>query len=142
MLLCDGGYHRWPNLVCPTKAGLPNSTAMKWSAMLESVRKDFEGVFGILKAQFQFLKRFASLRHQRDIDNAFVLCCILHNILLEDYGYLVDPTLNCLLTGIELRLSTVFRQRHNAHRPAIIAKQSFIIQDVDNTVDLLFYKKR
>ena len=136
-LLCDSGYHRWPNLICPTKAGLPNSTSMKWSAMLKFVRKDIEGVFGILKGRFHFLKKFTSLRHQSNVDNAFVTCCILHNIQLKDDGYL-DPNLDCLLTGIELRLTTIFRQRHDAQRSAIIANQSFVIRDGDNTVDPLF----
>jgi hypothetical protein len=43
-LICDGGYHRWPCLISPVKAGVPGSAAMKWSAKVESVQKDIEGV--------------------------------------------------------------------------------------------------
>ena len=42
--ICDGGYHRWPCLISPVKAGVPGSAAMKWSAKVESVQKDIEGV--------------------------------------------------------------------------------------------------
>ena len=58
------------------KTGLDGSQTMKWSAMLESVCKDIEGVFGILKKRFAFLKVFNQMhRHQKHIDNAFVTCC-------------------------------------------------------------------
>jgi hypothetical protein len=87
-LICDGGYHSWPCHVYPVKVGNPGSVSMKFSKLVESVRKDIEGVFGILKIRFRFLKIFTNLRRQKHIDYAFVTCCILHNILLEENGYL------------------------------------------------------
>ena len=89
-LICDGGYHKWPCLIFPWKKGLPDCPVMKFSKKLESVRKDIEGVFGILKVRFRFLKTFNLLRRQDSIDNAFVTCCILHNILLRHDGYLAE----------------------------------------------------
>ena len=53
-LLCDGGYHWLPCMMFPVKSGLPGSPEMKWGAMIESVRKDIEGVFGILKKGLLF----------------------------------------------------------------------------------------
>ena len=106
-LICDGGYHRWPCLISPVKTGVPGSAVMKWSAKVESVRKDIEGVFGILKARFKFLKNFNSLKHHSSIDNAFVTCCILHNMLLESDGWL-DPNLPPYPGGVEERLSKKF----------------------------------
>ena len=82
-LICAGGYHHWPCLMFPWKEGLPDSPLMKFSKKLESVCKDIEGVFGILK-----VKTFKRLRRQDSIDNAFVTCCVLHNILLHHDGYL------------------------------------------------------
>jgi hypothetical protein len=79
-LICNGGYHRWPYLISPVKTGAADSPVMKWSAKLESVRKDIEGVFGILKKRFRFLKNFNSLHQQSDINNAVVTCCMLHNM--------------------------------------------------------------
>ena len=70
--------------------GLPNSRVMKFSKKLESVRKDIEGVFGILNVRFRFLKTFNLLLRQDSVDNAFVTCCILHNIMLRHDGYLAE----------------------------------------------------
>jgi hypothetical protein len=54
-LLSDGGYHRWPCFLYPIKkSGLAGSPTMKCSAMIESVRKDIDGRFGILKKRFAF----------------------------------------------------------------------------------------
>ena len=61
-LICDRGYHAWPCLMSPSNMGLPNSPEMRWTKNLESVRKDIEGVFGILKIRFRFLKNFNFLR--------------------------------------------------------------------------------
>jgi hypothetical protein len=80
---------------------------MKWSAKVESVRKDIEGVFGILKVRFKFLKNFNSLHKQSAIDDAFVTCCILHNMLLESDGWL-DPNLPSFPGGVDERLAKKF----------------------------------
>ncbi len=86
-LICDGGYHKWPCLIFPWKKGLPDSRVMRFSKKLESLQKDIDGVFGILKVSFPFLKTFNLLRRQDSIVNAFVTCCILHNIVLCHDGY-------------------------------------------------------
>jgi hypothetical protein len=102
-LLSDGGYLRWPCFAFPIKNGLAGSPTMKWSAMVESVRKDIEGVFGILKKRFLLLKNFNSLSSPKDIDSAFVTCCILHNMLLKEDGFL-DSNLPDLPLGRRARL--------------------------------------
>ena len=107
-LICDGGYHScWPCLMSPSKNGMPGSPEMRWSKNLESVRKDTEGVFGILKIRFRFLKNFNCLRHQSSIDDAFTTCCILHNMLLRSDGYL-DNDLAPFPGGLEERLAKRF----------------------------------
>jgi hypothetical protein len=106
-LICDGEYHRWPCLISPVKAGVPGGAVMKWSSKVESVSKDIEGVFGILKARFRFLKNFNSLKHHASIDNAFVTCCVMHKMLLESDGWL-DPNLPPYPGGLEERLSKKF----------------------------------
>ncbi len=95
-------------MVYPVKSGTAGSASMKFSAMLESVRKDIEGVFGILKIRFAFLKIFTNLRTHRQIDCAFVSCCILHNILLEENGYL-DVALPDYPGGLASVLKAKFR---------------------------------
>ncbi len=56
-LLCDGGYHKWPHMIC----GLKHTSSKwhtLWSIQLESVRKDVECTFGILKCRFQVLANY------------------------------------------------------------------------------------
>ncbi|CAN0311429.1 unnamed protein product [Pylaiella littoralis] len=52
-----------------------------FSKMLESVRKDVECFFGILKGRFRILKLRLAYHCREDIDNIFFTCCILHNML-------------------------------------------------------------
>ena len=80
---------------------------------MESVRKDIEGMFGILKKRFKFLKNFNVLQTQSGIDNAFTICCIIHNIPLEHDGYL-EQNLTPLPGGLEEMLALKFgNQRWN-----------------------------
>ena len=51
------------------------------------MRKDVECVFGILKKRFLFLKHPIWLHEPEQIENAFVTCCVLHNLLLDCDGY-------------------------------------------------------
>ncbi|KAI2511223.1 Plant transposon protein [Fragilaria crotonensis] len=106
-LICDGGYHRWPCLMFPVKSGAVGSPLSKWAGMMESVRKDIECVFGILKKRFHYLKTFNRMRKQKNIDNAFTTCCIIHNILLETDGWL-DEDLPNYLNGVKDRLGRLF----------------------------------
>ncbi|CAN0416889.1 unnamed protein product, partial [Ascophyllum nodosum] len=54
---------------------------MQFSKHLESVRKDVECFFGILRGRFRILKLPILFRSRERIDNAFFTCCILHNML-------------------------------------------------------------
>jgi hypothetical protein len=85
-LLVDGGYHKWRIMQCPIKHTVYEDRA-RWSEFAESVRKDVECSFGILKKRFQFLKNAITWHRKRDIDNAVFSCVILHNMLHEFDGY-------------------------------------------------------
>ena len=52
--ICDGGYHNWRTLMCGLKhtSDVPSHI---WSIQMESVRKDIECCFGILKIRFKVL---------------------------------------------------------------------------------------
>ena len=60
-----------------------------------------------MKVRLKLLKNFSSLHKQSAIDNAFVTCCILHNMLLESDGWL-DPNLPSFPGGVEERLARKF----------------------------------
>lgn len=64
----------------PTKTPL-TLEEIAWSKRLESVRKDVECFFGILKGRFRILKLAILYRKREYIDNVFFTCCILHNML-------------------------------------------------------------
>lgn len=54
-----------------------------FSEWLESVRKDVECAFGILKIRFRFLRGFVVYHDPFIIENAFKTAAMLHNMLLE-----------------------------------------------------------
>ncbi|CAN0410174.1 unnamed protein product, partial [Pylaiella littoralis] len=83
-LIVDNGYHepnqQWVTLMAPSKyPGDVDDAA--FSKMLETVRKDVECFFGILKGRFRILKLRLAYHCREDIDNIFFTCCILHNML-------------------------------------------------------------
>ena len=86
-LICDGGYHKWMILICPFKHALDDTDEAKWSHHVESIRKDVECVFGILKKRFQILKFSSRFHDMETIGKVFRTCCILHNMLHEHDGY-------------------------------------------------------
>ena len=84
-LLCDGGYHKWLCMMNPMKHTASRVQRL-WSEWVESVRKDVECVFGILKSRFRILKQGFLFQTQAMIDTVFFTCAILHNMLLEHDG--------------------------------------------------------
>lgn len=60
-------------------ASTPEKIAFR--AILESVRKDIECFFGILKGRFRILKMQLLYRGIYKLDNIFHTCCALHNML-------------------------------------------------------------
>lgn len=54
-ILVDGGYLKWRETICGYKM-TANMDEIRWSKMMESMRKDVECTFGILKGRFRILK--------------------------------------------------------------------------------------
>jgi hypothetical protein len=104
-LISDNGFpEEFSFFVPPNKDAITRNEVL-WSEWLESIRKDVECFFGVLKARFRFLKN--AIEYSMDtIDAAFKTACILHNMLLaydgfdgsecsrEDYWNALDPDLN------------------------------------------------
>lgn len=83
-LLVDGGYSKsYPHLQYPVSCSSMNLDNYQLSKHKESVRKDVECCFGILKKRFLILK--TSIRSTREEITApiFHTCCALHNWLLH-----------------------------------------------------------
>ena len=83
--LCDGGYHKWLCMMNPMKHTSDRAQRL-CSEWVESVRKDVECCFGILKGRFGFLRHGIILQDDARIDLVSFTCCILHNIILEFDG--------------------------------------------------------
>ena len=84
-LLVDNGYLAWSCTVPPIKL----STTMdkiRFSKWLESLRKDVECTFGIMKGRFRVLKSGIRLHGVEAADKVWMTCCALHNMLLEFDG--------------------------------------------------------
>jgi Plant transposon protein len=84
-LISDNGYAKWRMLQAPIKSS-SSLDEMKWSTRLESVRKDVECTFGILKIRFRILRARILFHTQERVDNVFYAACVMHNMLLTDDG--------------------------------------------------------
>lgn len=84
-LLSDNGYSKWRCLQCPMKLSLDHDGILQttWSKTLESVRKDVECFYGIIKCRFQILNGSLRMKSSESIDYIFLTCCTLHNQLLR-----------------------------------------------------------
>ena len=84
-LICDGGYEGLTILINPNVNSCERS-AVIWAEFLESVRKDVECTFGLLKCRFHILKGIR-FRSKSVVESTFKTCCIIHNMLLQLDGY-------------------------------------------------------
>ena len=79
--IVDNGYLNWSTTVPPFKNPL-TYRQLRWSKWLESMRKDVECVFGILKGRCRILKVGIRVHGIEATDNIWLTCCALHNMLL------------------------------------------------------------
>lgn len=85
-LLADGIYPRYLFLALPH----PNPTTRKeklYSAHHASARKAVERVFGVLFKQFRILYLPSRLWHVETMESVAKTCCILHNMVASNRGY-------------------------------------------------------
>eukprot|EP00956_Cyclotella_meneghiniana_P025798 scaffold54583_cov64-Cyclotella_meneghiniana.AAC.1 len=83
-LICDGGYLRWPVLICPYKHESCATQKGYFSSKLESVRKDVECCFGILKKRWKILEYGLRFRDIKVCEKVFIVCSMLHNMMIDD----------------------------------------------------------
>ena len=84
-VIADGGYIDIPQIIRGF-AYSGEEVKYKFSDWIASVRKDVECLFGILKVRFRFLKNPITLQVKEDLDNLFVTCCIINNMILKEDG--------------------------------------------------------
>ena len=79
--MVDNGYLSWSCTIPPVKDAC-SYECLRFSEWLESMRKDVECTFGILKGRFSVLKTGIRLHSLKDCDKIWLTCCALHNRLL------------------------------------------------------------
>ena len=79
--MVDNGYLAWSCTVPPIKNGITYDE-IRFSQWLESMRKDVECTFGILKGRFCILRYGIRLQSIEKCDQVYLTCCALHNRLL------------------------------------------------------------
>jgi len=84
-VIVDNGYLRWSATVPPYKV-TNKLTEIRWSKWVESMRKDVECAFGILKGRWRILKTGVRVQGVESVDKVWLTCCALHNWLLEIDG--------------------------------------------------------
>jgi len=82
----DNGYLTWSLTVPPFKY-CNERKELRWSQWMESMRKDVECTFGILKKRFTILSKGVHARDINVADKVWKTCCGLHNMLLEWDGF-------------------------------------------------------
>ena len=81
-VIVDNGYLNWSTTVPPIKHSC-NRSEIRFSQWLESLRKDVECTFGILKGRWRVLKSGIRVHNTEAADNIWLTCCALHNVLLD-----------------------------------------------------------
>ena len=79
-LIWDGGYLCWPQSICPYSSVTAASAEEYYSPNLESVRKDVECTFGIMKKRWKILNNELLYPNHKVCENYFVTCSCLHNM--------------------------------------------------------------
>lgn len=84
-LLVGNVYLNWGVTIPPMK-NTPCTDETQWCEWLESMRKDVECTFGILKGCFRILKAGIMLHGVDAADNIWKICCALHYLLFDREG--------------------------------------------------------
>ena len=82
-LICDNGYLLWPTSICPYSKANNATLEGFFSTNLESVQKDVECTFGILKNRWKVLNNGFKQCDIVKCEQIFIACCVLHNFLLD-----------------------------------------------------------
>ena len=84
-VIVDNGYLSWSVTVPPLKqTNFMNE--IRFSEWIESMRKDVECTFGILKGRWRVLRYGIKMWGIKNTDRVWLTCCALHNWLLEVDG--------------------------------------------------------
>ena len=75
---------------------------LKWTKHIESVRKDIECIFGILKCRFRCLLNPIFIHNEYYVDALFITCCVLNNMILQYKLSSYDENVNEILNDVSI----------------------------------------
>lgn len=84
-IIVDNGFLSWSITVPPYKQTV-DIPSIRWSKWVESMRKDVECTFGILKGRWRIVKTGVRVHGIGAVDRIWMTCCALHNWLLDVDG--------------------------------------------------------
>jgi hypothetical protein len=84
-VIVDNRYLPW-SCTLPPFSMTNKIDKTRWLKWIESMRKDIECTFGILKGRWRILKSGVRISGVVNVDKVWVSCCALHNWLLEIDG--------------------------------------------------------
>lgn len=85
-IICDNGYLDWSCTVLPFMI-TREQDKIRWSKWLESMRRDIECTFDILKVRLRILKAGVHVWGVLKADDVWLTCCALHWLLkIDGYG--------------------------------------------------------
>lgn len=116
----DNGYLNWACMMEPSKISSSIAEA-NWSEMVESLRKDVECTFGILKAIFAILKYGSRFTDMGVMDNIFKTCCTIYNQKLLARGG-DEPWIHFSTFAAGERSISVVEEDTNSNYPDIFSR--------------------
>jgi len=84
-VISDNDFLQWSCTVPPFTI-TSDMDEIRWLRWLESMQKDVECTFGILKGRWRILKSGIHLQGVDAVNNIWLTCCTLHNWMLEIDG--------------------------------------------------------
>jgi hypothetical protein len=137
-VICNNGYLHWPTLICPYGSIENFSLVGYFLSNLESVRKDIDCTFGILKKRWQILNDGLNYCNIGTCERIFNACCCLNNFMLDQMDRsCVQVGRGALMgnDGIWLDGDTIATEATDAalslqfaKRPLLLAKHLFILR--------------
>ena len=96
-IICDGGMPKEGCFMDPQRYRM-NRSEVLFSEWLESIRKDVECTFGILKMRFRYLRGRIQHHAIKVVEAAFKVCCMIHNMIFVYDGKSGDTIIFMAIT--------------------------------------------
>ena len=112
--IVDNGYLSWSCTVPPSGNGTTYEI-IRFSEWLESIRKDVECTFGIMKGRFAILRYGLRFQSIVKCDQMWLTCCALHNLLLDYDGLDSNWDNGNNMNGIEMPFAITRLNQPTSH---------------------------